>query len=52
MTKEELIKFLKENLSISVDVEGSSYTSRVTVTVDLWLNKELIASDCSSGYIE
>jgi 2-C-methyl-D-erythritol 4-phosphate cytidylyltransferase len=52
MTKEELIEFLKENLSISVDVEGSSYTSKVTVSVDLWLGKEIIASDSAYGYME
>ena len=43
MNKEELIEFLRENLSISVSTEYE--TSGTYVTVELILNGETISSD-------
>jgi len=46
MTKEELIQFLKENLSISVDSgDYNYYSSGVRYTVKLKLNNETISED-------
>ena len=43
MTKEELIKFLKENLKIKVTIESIWDTNEVGVS--LYLGKEEISSD-------
>ena len=43
MTKEELIKFLKENLKIKVETQGCWDTTEVGVL--LYLGEEQISSD-------
>ena len=49
MTKEELIQFLKDNLSISVEEGGSDYYATcVRYTVKLKLNNETISEDYMS----
>lgn len=50
MNKEELIEFLKENLSVSVYLNSSSdfYSTGFEVTVSLQLENEIIASSSDS----
>ena len=53
MTKEELILFIKENLSVSVSVNGSyEYDNKyLSVRVSLMLDGEEISSDETSTNI-
>lgn len=46
MTKEELIKFLKENLKVYISDTSGLYDDNVCLTVDLYLGEECISSDC------
>lgn len=44
MTKEELIKFLKENLKVYISDTSGLYDENVCLTVDLYLGDECISS--------
>lgn len=44
MTKEELIKFLKENLKVCISDTSGLYDENVCLTVDLYLGDECISS--------
>ena len=50
MNREELIKFLKENLSIRLEKDRDYYGNNITITVYLSLGKEQIDSDHISVY--
>jgi hypothetical protein len=45
MTKEELIKFLKENLKVYVGDTSGPYDEHPCLTVELFLGDERISSD-------
>ena len=44
MAKEELIKFLKENLKVYISDTSGLYDETVCLTVDLYLGDEYISS--------
>lgn len=43
MTKEEIKQFIKENLSIKIEVDNGCYGSRNDLTVKLMLDDECIS---------
>lgn len=45
MTKEELVKFLKENLRVSVADTSGPYEEHPCLTVSLYIDDECISSD-------
>jgi hypothetical protein len=45
MSKEELIKFLKENLRVTVADTSGSYDEHAHITVSLYIGDECISSD-------
>lgn len=50
MTKEELVKFLKENLQISI-YDSSDYDEHTSLTVSISLSGEEISSSTECLYI-
>ena len=50
MTKEELIKFLKENLRVTVADTRSMYDDHTCLTVSLYIGDECISSDYEYVY--
>lgn len=45
MNKEELIRFLKENLKISIDDTSKPYEENPCLTISLYIGDECISSD-------
>ena len=45
MTKEELIKFLKDNLKVYICDTSGPYDDNICLTVDLYIGEECISSD-------
>jgi len=52
MTKEELIKFLKENLRVELKSSDGSCYSSAGIEVSIYLGKEPISSDSCSLPVE
>ena len=50
MTKEELIKFLKENLKVTIADTSGPYEEHTHLTISLYLGDECISSDFEYMY--